>query len=94
MLSALFYSSVRLKSQQGFLYNACNKGAGSIAIVEADLDRNPEQTFYAWKRKYAHLGVSNLQGAALGGREWSVEAAVADLSLDKLMLSEARRKNA
>ena len=49
----------------------------------------------AWKKKYAHLGVSELR------RLWQLEdennrlkRLVADLTLDKHMLSEALRKNA
>ena len=52
-----------------------------------------DATFYAWKKKYAHLGVSELRRL----RQVEVENArlkrlVADLSLDKHMLSEALRK--
>ena len=52
-----------------------------------------EQTVYAWKKKYAHLGVSELRRL----RQWEDENGrlkrlVADLSLDKHMLSEALRK--
>jgi putative transposase len=53
-----------------------------------------EQTFYAWKKKYAHLGVSELRRL----RQLEEEnhrlkrRLVADLSLDKHMLSEALRK--
>jgi putative transposase len=52
-----------------------------------------EATFYVWKKKFAHLGVSELR------RMWQLEeenrrmkGLVADLSLDKHMLSEALRK--
>ncbi|MBX3301124.1 MAG: hypothetical protein KF693_02795 [Nitrospira sp.] len=52
-----------------------------------------EQAFSAWKKKYAHLWVSELR------RLWQVEKEnrrskwlVPDLSLDKHMLSEALRK--
>ncbi len=52
-----------------------------------------EATFYAWKKKYAHLGVSELRRL----RQLEVENArlkrlVADLSLDKHMLTAALRK--
>ncbi len=54
---------------------------------------NAEQTVYAWKKKYAHLGVSELcrlrQVEEENGR---LKRLVADLSLDKHMLSEALRK--
>ena len=52
-----------------------------------------DATFYTWKKKYAYLGVSELR------RLWQLEEEnsrlkwlIADLSLDKHMLSEALRK--
>jgi putative transposase len=52
-----------------------------------------EQTFYAWKKKYAHLGVSELRRLRqLEGGNSRLKRLVADLSLDKHMLSEALRK--
>ena len=52
-----------------------------------------EATFYTWKKKSAHLGVSELL------RFWQLEEEnsrlkrlVADLTMDKHMLSEALRK--
>jgi putative transposase len=52
-----------------------------------------EQTFYAWKKKYAHLGVSELRRLRQLEEENSrLKRLVADLSLDKHMLSEALRK--
>jgi putative transposase len=49
--------------------------------------------FYAWKKKYAHLGVSELQRLRQLEEENSrLKRLVADLSLDKHMLSEALRK--
>jgi len=52
-----------------------------------------EQTFYAWKKKYAHLGVSELRRLRqLEGENSRLKRLVADLSLDKHMLSEALRK--
>ncbi len=53
----------------------------------------PEQTFYAWKKEYAHLGVSELRRLRQVEEENSrLKRLVADLSLDKHMLSEALRK--
>ena len=50
-------------------------------------------TFYAWKKKYAHLGVSELRRLRqLEGENARLKRLVADLSLDKHMLSEALRK--
>lgn len=52
-----------------------------------------EATFYAWKKKYAHLGVSELRRLRQVEEENSrLKRLVADLSLDKHMLSEALRK--
>jgi putative transposase len=49
-----------------------------------------EATFYLWKKKYAHLGVSELRRLRLLEEENArLKKVVADLSLDKHMLSEA-----
>jgi putative transposase len=52
-----------------------------------------DATFSAWKKKYAHLGVSELRRLRQLEEENSrLKRLVADLSLDKHMLSEALRK--
>ena len=52
-----------------------------------------DATFYAWKKKYAHLGVSERRRLRQLEEENSrLKRLVADLSLDKHMLSEALRK--
>jgi putative transposase len=52
-----------------------------------------DATFYAWKKKYAHLGVSELRRLRQLEEENSrLKRLVADLSLDKHRLSEALRK--
>ena len=52
-----------------------------------------DATFYAWKKKYAHLGVSEWRRLRQVEEENSrLKRLVADLSLDKHMLSEALRK--
>jgi len=52
-----------------------------------------EATFYAWKNTYAHLGVSELRRLRQVEKENArLKRLVADLSLDKHMLSEALRK--
>jgi putative transposase len=52
-----------------------------------------EATFYTWKKKYAHLGVSELRRLRQVEEENArLKRLVADLSLDKHMLSEALRK--
>jgi len=54
-----------------------------------------EATFYTWKKKYAHLGVSELRRLRqLEDENNRLKRLVADLTLDKHMLSEALRKNA
>jgi putative transposase len=50
-------------------------------------------TFYAWKKKYAYLGVSELRRLRqLEEETGRLKRLGADLSLDKHMLSEALRK--
>ena len=52
-----------------------------------------EATFYIWKRKYAHLGVSELRKLrSLEEENARLKRVVADLTLDKHMLAEALRK--
>ena len=52
-----------------------------------------DATFYAWKKKYAHLGVSELRRLRQLEEENSrLKRLVAGLALDKYMLSEALRK--
>jgi putative transposase len=54
-----------------------------------------EATFYVWKKKYAHLGVSELRRLRqLEDENRRLKQLVADLTLDKHMLSEALRKKA
>ena len=52
-----------------------------------------EATFYIWKKKYAHLGVSELRKLrSLEDENARLKRLVADLSLDKHILTEALRK--
>lgn len=52
-----------------------------------------EATFYLWKKKYAHLGVSELRRIRqLEEENRRLKSLVADLTLDKHMLAEALRK--
>ena len=54
-----------------------------------------EATFYGWKKKYAHLGVSELRRLRqLESENARLKRLVADLTLDKHMLAEALRRNA
>lgn len=52
-----------------------------------------EATFYLWKKKFAHLGVSELRRMrSLEEENMRLKQVVADLTLDKHMLGEALRK--
>jgi putative transposase len=52
-----------------------------------------EATFYIWKKKYGHLGVTELRRLRqLEDENNRLKRLVADLTLDKHMLSEALRK--
>ena len=52
-----------------------------------------EATFYIWKKKYAHLGISELRKLrSLEDEKARLKRVVADLSLDKHILTEALRK--
>ena len=53
-----------------------------------------EATFYVWKKKYAHLGVSELRRMRqLEDENARLKHVVADLTLDKHILQETLRKN-
>jgi putative transposase len=62
----------------------------------ADVSRQlgvSEATFYLWKKKYAHLGVSALRRLRqVEDENRRLKQLVADLTLDKHMLTEALRK--
>lgn len=52
-----------------------------------------EQTFYRWKRKFAGMGVAELQRLRqLEDENRRLKGLVADLTLDKHMLQEVLRK--
>lgn len=52
-----------------------------------------EATFYVWKKKFAHLGVSELRRMRqLEDENARLKRVVADLTRDKHMLAEALRK--
>jgi putative transposase len=53
-----------------------------------------EATFYIWRKKYAHLGVSELRRLRqLEDENQRLKRVVADLTLDKHILTETIRKN-
>jgi len=52
-----------------------------------------EATFYVWKKRYGHLGVSELRRVRqLEDENARLKRVVADLTLDKHMLAEALRR--
>jgi putative transposase len=52
-----------------------------------------EATFYLWKKRYAHLGVSEVRRLRqLEDEHARLKRLVADLTLDQHMLAEALRK--
>jgi putative transposase len=52
-----------------------------------------ETTFYRWKRKFGHLGVSELRELKqLRDENRKLKQLVADLSLDKTILREALKR--
>ena len=53
-----------------------------------------DATFYVAKKGFAHLGVTELRKLrSLEEENWRQKQVVANLALDKRMLSEALRKN-
>lgn len=53
-----------------------------------------EATFYVWKKKFAHLGVSELRRLRqLEEENGRLKRLVADLTLDKHILAETIRKH-
>jgi putative transposase len=53
-----------------------------------------EATFYVWKKKFAHLGVTELRRLRqLEEENGRLKRLVADLTLDKHMVAETIRKN-
>ncbi len=54
-----------------------------------------DATFYVWKKKFAHFGVSELRRMrSLEEENARLKQVAADLTLDKHMLAEALRKKA
>ena len=67
-------------------------GGTSVADVCRQMGIS-EATFYVWKKKYGHLGVTELRRLRqLEDENTRLKRLVADLTLDKHMLSEALRK--
>ena len=75
----------------------------AFALHQADTGTSVEEvcrkigisqaTFYAWKKKYAGVGVAELRRMRqLGQENHKLRQLVADLSLDKVMLLDVLRK--
>ena len=81
-------------SEEQIAYVLCHVEGGSPV---ADVCRQmgvSEATFYIWKKKYAHLGASELrQLRSLEDENARLKRLAPDLSLDKHILTEALRKN-
>jgi putative transposase len=75
--------------------DAVRQAEGGTAV--ADVCRQlgiSDATFYVWKKRFAQLGVSELRKLrSLEEENRRLKPVVADLTLDKHMLSEALRKN-
>ena len=68
---------------------------GRHAIRHLPAARISEATFYVWKKRFGHLGVHEVRRVRqLEDENARLKRLVADLTLDKHMLSEALRKNA
>ena len=84
----------RSKFSEGQVISALRQSEGGTPV--GDVYRQlgvSEATFYAWKKQYAHLGVTELRRLRqLEEENTRLKRVVADLSLDKHMLSEALRK--
>ena len=66
---------------------AVSEGCRQIGVSEA--------TFYVWRRKYAHLGVTELRKLKqLEEENTRLKRLVADLTLDRHILQEVLRKKA
>ncbi len=84
----------RSKFSEEQIAYALRQAEGGTAV--ADVCRQigiSEATFFNWKKKYAHLGVSELRRLRqVEDENRRLKQLVADLTLDKHMLSEALRK--
>lgn len=68
-------------------------GLQSATSADSSTSAKPPSIPYTWKKKYAHLGVSELRRLRqVEEGNARLKRLVADLSLDKHMLTEALRK--
>ncbi len=75
---------------------ACVLRQAESGTAVADVCRQvgvSEATFYVWKKRFAHLGVSELRRMRqLEDENRRLKGLVADLTLDKHMLAEALKR--
>ena len=65
----------------------------SVKLISRELGIT-EQTYYRWRREYGGMKVSQARRLKELEREnWRLKRAVADLTLDKLILEEAAEGN-
>ena len=90
------HSTNRVSEKPGAIQIAYALRQAESGTPPADVCRQlgiSEATFYQWKKKFAHLGVSELRRMRqLEEENRRLKGLVADLTLDKHMLSEALRK--
>ena len=80
-------------TQEQIAYALRQVEGGAVATEVCRKMGVSEQTFYAWKKKYAGMGVTELRKVKqLEEENRRLKALVADLTLDKHMLQEVLRK--
>ena len=81
-------------SQEQIAY-ALRQAESGTAVADVCLQLGiSAATFYVWKKRFAHLGVSELRKLrSLEEENRRLKQVVADLTLDKHMLREALRNN-
>jgi putative transposase len=80
-------------SEEQVIY-ALRQADSGVAVSEVCRQMGvSEATFYVWKRKYAHLGVTELRKLKqLEEENARLKRLVADLTLDRHILQEVLRK--
>lgn len=82
-------------SEEQVIY-ALRQADSGVAVSEVCRQMGvSEATFYVWRRKYAHLGVTELRKLKqLEEENARLKRLVADLTLDRHILQEVLRKKA
>jgi len=79
--------------EEQVIYALCLAESGTLVTDVCRQMGISEATFYVWKKKYASLGVAELrQLRQLQEENGRLKRLVADLTLDKQILSEVIRK--